>query len=140
MSVTVGADGSKMSTTDIGMAGNATITALAATATKVTTSSDAATALTTVKTAISTLAGFRADVGANMSRLRQKVLHYLFKKTTCLLPRVVSPMWMWLLKALTLHANRYWCNPALPCWLRLTFCPSRLSDSLDNKEQGCSRK
>ena len=54
MSVTVGADGSKMSTTDIGMAGNATITALAAAATKVTSSSDAATALTTVKTAIST--------------------------------------------------------------------------------------
>jgi len=69
MSVTVGADGSKMSTTDIGMAGNATITALAAATTKVTSSSDAATALTTVKTAISTLAGFRADVGANMSRL-----------------------------------------------------------------------
>ena len=69
MSVTVGADGSKMSTADIGLASNSTITALANATTSVDSSASAATALTRVKNALSTLAGLRADVGANMSRL-----------------------------------------------------------------------
>ena len=46
----------------------------------VTSSSDAATALTRVKAAISMLAGSRADVGANMSRYEAELLHYLCKK------------------------------------------------------------
>ena len=69
LTVTIASDGSTMTLASSNVAGSSAFTALAAATTKVTTSSDAASALTTVKTAISTLAGFRADVGANMSRL-----------------------------------------------------------------------
>ena len=67
MSVTVGADGSKFSTTSIAVAASSHVTA--ATGSSITNAANAATALTNVKGAISALAGFRADVGANMSRL-----------------------------------------------------------------------
>ena len=69
MSVTVGADGSKMSTTDIGMASSSSFTALAAASVSVLSSTSAASALTNVKAAITDLATHRANVGANMSRL-----------------------------------------------------------------------
>ena len=69
MSVTVGGDGTKMSTSDISMPAHSSFTALAHANTAIGSSGSAATALTSVKTAISTLAGFRADIGANMSRL-----------------------------------------------------------------------
>ena len=115
MSVTVGADGSKMSTTDIGMASNSTITALANATTSVDSSTSAATALTTGKNAISTLAGLRADVGANMSRLQAESSALSVQKDNLASARVAFLMWMWLLKALTLHGNRSWCNPMLQC-------------------------
>jgi flagellin len=68
MSVTVGADGAKMATSAIGLATNSTVTALASATTSVDSSSSAATALTRVKSAISVVAGLRADVGAHMAR------------------------------------------------------------------------
>jgi len=72
MSVTVGADGSKMSTTDIGMASSSSFTALAAASVSVLSSASAASALTDVKAAITDLATHRANVGANMSRLESE--------------------------------------------------------------------
>ncbi len=66
-SVTIGADGATFTTTTIAIAGDSTMTAAANSS--VSSSSDASTALTNVRDAITKLAAYRADVGANMSRL-----------------------------------------------------------------------
>jgi len=66
-SVTVGADGATFTTTTIAIAADSTMTAAAGSS--VSTSANASTALTNVNNAISMLASYRADVGANMSRL-----------------------------------------------------------------------
>ena len=66
-SVTIGADGATFTTTTITIAGDSTMTAAANSS--VSSSSNASTALSNVRDAITKLAAYRADVGANMSRL-----------------------------------------------------------------------
>jgi len=69
LTVTIAADGSTMTLASVDIIGNSDFASIAAPKTAVSSSASAAAALTTIKTAISVLAGQRADVGANMSRL-----------------------------------------------------------------------
>ena len=69
LTVTVAADGSTMNLSAVNIAGNSDFASIAAPKTAISSSASAAAALTTIKTAISVLAGNRADVGASMSRL-----------------------------------------------------------------------
>ena len=69
LTVTIASDGSTMTLASVNVAGNSDFASIAAPKTAVSTSASAAAALTTIKTAISVLAGNRADIGANMSRL-----------------------------------------------------------------------
>ena len=69
LTVTIAGDGSAMTLASVDIIGNSDFASIAAPKTAVSSSASAAAALTTIKTAISVLAGQRADVGANMSRL-----------------------------------------------------------------------
>ena len=70
MSVTVGADGNKFAMSSVNLhGGNKIFATLAAATTSIDSASSAASALTSVRSAISQLATHRANVGANMSRL-----------------------------------------------------------------------
>jgi len=70
LTVTVGADGTNFSMISVAVAANSSVTA--ALNQTVATSSGASTALTAVQSAISEVAAYRADVGANMSRLESE--------------------------------------------------------------------
>ena len=87
----------------------------AAAGSSVSTSSNASTALTNVKNAITKLAAYRADVGANMSRLEAESSTLSVLKDNISAAKAVLLMWTLPKKVPTLPVSRFWSNRELPC-------------------------